>query len=83
MRGANRLLLKALLGACSGVLLVACSTLPPEAPQAQSQAQVPPPPLAPVPAMTETATATVPPIGPAAYAPPPPSGRRSPASGPL
>ena len=73
MRGANRLSLTALIGACAGVLLVACSTVPAQAPLAQSQVQVPPPPAA-VPAMTETATATpVPPIGPAAYAPPPPS----------
>jgi hypothetical protein len=83
MRGASRLSLKALIGACAGALLVACSTVPPQAPQAQSQVQTPqahsqvqapPPPLAPVPAAAETATATpVPPIGPAAYAPPPPS----------
>ncbi len=68
MRGASRVALNALIGACAGLLLTACSTTPPDMSQSGSQGQVPTPPMTAASAPTATA---VPPI--VAYAPPPPA----------
>lgn len=71
MRGESRVALNALIGSCAGLLLVACSAMPPDELQAQDQATAPPPPMATAPAALATvapATARPPMV---AYAPPP------------
>jgi hypothetical protein len=63
MRGENRVRLSMLIGACAGLLLGACSTMPTDAAlvggegpyEAQAPAQPPPPPLAAAPVTSPTA----------------------------
>jgi hypothetical protein len=69
MRGENRVALNAFIGACAGLLLAACSTMPPDMPQGEGQSQA----RAPAPPMTAAPVATaivVPPTAPDAPWPP-------------
>ena len=73
MRGDKRIALQALIGACAGLLLASCETLPLEEPTGPSQAQAPAAPIAAAPVSTGPLIApprpdtAVPPPAPVSY----------------